>query len=221
MPTQKQRKQREKEKRIEAERWRRKRQQRESLQRLKDLAKLILHIRFLDLAKEFGAAVGTLITSILARPRNAGDRTTTKIKSAEESRFEYAPIRPDGVYKGRYFGRTPHISDLIRDLALPGPSGDEAFAELLKHIPVEAHEWAHTMFTGSRERAFRTAARGNKIGAAETILNMKMAARSWKFEQEEAVRQKKMEIEKKLKRVNANLNHNEEPDEPPGHNPKM
>lgn len=191
-------------------------------ERLRRLAALILLLKFLDSAKAWGATVAAQIIANLSRPHR-----TDKAEIAESSkqlRFEIVRAPSTPFYSGRYTGRRPHLSDIIRDLALPGPSGDEAFSELLKHLPGDVHDWAHVMFADGRERAFKSAIRNNRIGAGEAIENMKVAARRWELAQEEAVRQKKMEIEKKLKRVNADeadLNHDQEPDETSEYNPKM
>ncbi|MDK4738066.1 hypothetical protein PH547_04200 [Rhizobium sp. CNPSo 3464] len=195
-------------------RWRRKLRE-----RFRRLAELILLLKFLDSAKAWGATVAAQIIANLSRPRPA-DKTEI-VESSKQLRFETARAPTTPVYSGRYFGRRPHLSDIIRDLALPGPSGDEAFSELLKHLPEDVHDWALVMFADGRERAFKSAIRSNRIGAAEAIENMKTAARRWKWEQEAAVRQKKMDVEKKLKRVNTADDHDQEPDGPSEYNPKM
>ncbi|MDL2399444.1 hypothetical protein [Rhizobium mayense] len=219
MPMQKQLKQREKEKWIEAERWRRRRQQRERLQRLKDLAKLILLIRFLDLAKEFGAAMGALITSNLSRPG------PTNVRAAVTAE---APPRPEYTHKkqprlqlhfGRYFEQKPSLSLAVRYLELPNNTA--VFQFILTQLPEETHDWARAMIAERGAREFKIATRNHTASEVETIKNMQLAAQRWQWQQDEAVRQKKLEIEKKFKKVNAIVNHDQEPDGPPGHNPRM
>lgn len=194
--------------------WRWKRRVRERLRQLRLLAALAILLQLLDSAKIWGATIGNQIVANLSRPRPDNVRNASPAATAEAPpKYEYTPTRQPRhqLYFGRYFERKPNLTLAIRYLELP--KNEQVFQYILKQLPEETHAWAHAMFAETGVREFKVALRNHTASETEAIENMKLAARRWQWQRDEAEREKKLELRKKF-------NRDKEPDDAE-YNPRM